>query len=109
MKLLTAAIRKQLPKLYSGEDIPAEEKVAVVKFFDPCGRATFYMTEFDGEDRFFGYCVSPLGSDCDEWGYSSLAELSAIRNRMGLGIERDTSFKPTKMGDIFKKMNRSAA
>ena len=53
------------------------------------------MLEFDGEDTLFGYMVSPLGPDCDELGYASLAELAGVRNRMGLGIERDLYWDPT--------------
>lgn len=89
MKLLTKEIAKRLPPLYATEDVPAESKVAHVKFFDPTGRFTAYGVEFDGQDTFFGFVVSPLGPDCDEWGYFSLAELQAIKGRFGLGIERD--------------------
>jgi hypothetical protein len=106
MKLLTAAIRKILPKLYSGDSIPLEEKVAVVKFFDPCGRGTWYAFEGspeEGDVTFFGYVVSPLGPDCDEMGNFSLNELQSVRNRLGLGIERDIHFTPTKMSEILRK------
>lgn len=50
----------------------------------------------------FGYCISPLGPDCDELGYASLAEIESVRNRLGLGLERDTSFRPTTLGEIKK-------
>ena len=103
---MTAAIRKALPALYSGESIPLEEKVAVAKFFDPTGRYTFFATEGspEGDDfLMFGYVISPLGSDCDEWGNVSLNELASVRGRMGLGIERDLHFSPTKMGEILAR------
>jgi hypothetical protein len=29
--------------------------------------------------RLFGYCVSALGEDCDEWGYTMLSELQNLR------------------------------
>jgi hypothetical protein len=97
MMFLTQANRKALPPLYSTESVPATEKVAPVKFFHPCGRWTFYAVEFDGDDTFFGYCVSAAGPDCDEWGYSSLSELQAVRGPMGLGIERDLHWKPGRI------------
>lgn len=117
MKLMTKAIEKTLPKLYSMEKVKDEEKVAVLKFFDPCGRFTLYVVEgerektFDhhneaveGEDfRFFGYCVSPLGPDCDEWGYMNLSEIASVHNRLGLGIERDLYFKPAKVSELIAK------
>jgi hypothetical protein len=58
-----------VPPLYSTEQTPAERKAAHIKVFDPCGRGTWYACEFGVEDGlFFGYVVSPLGPDCDEWG-----------------------------------------
>lgn len=103
MKLLTKEIEKQIPALYSTENVKTENKVVVCKFFDPCGRYTFYVVEGEkqGDDfLFFGYCISPLGPDCDEWGYSTLSEISSVKNRLGLGIERDLHWKPTKFSEI---------
>ena len=62
MKLLTKAIEKQLPKLYETENQSDEEKLAILKLFDPCGRGTWFACEYDGEDICFGYVVSPLGT-----------------------------------------------
>jgi hypothetical protein len=97
MQLMTKEIEAQLPPLYSTENVPTGDKIAVVKFFDPSGRYTFYVCEGSREDddvTLFGYGVSPLGPDCDEWGYASLNELQRIRGPMGLGIERDLYFQP---------------
>ena len=105
MKLMTPEIEKTLPKLYATEDTPTHEKIAWLKIFDPCGRLTYYATEYDPEERiFFGYMVSPLGADCDEFGNSSLDEFEAIKGRFGLGLERDIHFEPTKMGKLFPSM-----
>lgn len=106
MKLLTKALQASLPPLYSGDNIPLEEKTAVAKFFDPCGRGTWFVFEGSPEGNdvvFFGYVVSPLGPDCDEMGNFSLNELQSVRNRFGLGIERDIHFTPTKMSEILRK------
>jgi hypothetical protein len=103
MKLLTKEIRNSLPKLYATESIPSNEKVAVAKFFYPYGRGTWYATEFDGEDTFFGYVVSMLGPDCDEYGYFSLSELESVKGPLGLGIERDIAFRPTKLSELLNR------
>ncbi len=107
MKLLTKEIIASLPKMRSTEIVPTDEKVAVAKFFDPCGRYTYYVVEGEkteeGDFEFFGYCISPLGPDCDEWGYASLNELAGVRNRFGLGIERDLHFTPTKISELIKE------
>jgi hypothetical protein len=92
MQLITpevSAALKQFP-LGSQDGLRDNAKV-LVKFFFPAGRYTFLVTEAEprGKDvLFFGFCVSPLGEDCDEWGYTSLTELLSVRVR-GLTIERD--------------------
>lgn len=93
-KLLTKALRETIPALYATEDLSESEKTIPVKFFDPGGRGTWYVIEFDGNDTLFCYVRSPLGPDGDELGYASLAELTGLRNRLGLPLERDLSWKP---------------
>ena len=56
MQLLTKAIRRQLPPLYANED-KGLEALAIVKFFTPDSSWTWYASEFDGEDVFFGLAV----------------------------------------------------
>jgi hypothetical protein len=97
-KMLTAANRKALPALYTNENLTdMGDAIAHVKFFNPTGSQSWFITEFDGTDRMFGYVT---GMDYDEFGYVSLAELSAVRGRFGLPIERDVWFTPTPMRDI---------
>lgn len=98
MMLLTKENRKALPALYATEEVPLDETVAHVKFFGG-GRWTWYACEFDGEDTFFGYVLSGLGEDCDEWCYFSLSELAAMRFQpFQLPIERDRHFHPAAFG-----------
>ena len=97
MKLLTQAILKRLPKLYSQENV--EDPVVQVKFFDPCGSFTWYALEFDGKDLFFGKVVSSLCPE-GELGYFSLSELKSIKTKpFGLGIERDLYFDPKPLSE----------
>lgn len=97
--ILTAANRAALPPLYS-QDGKGLDAVAHVKFFGG-GRFTFYATEFDGDDTFFGHIVSPLGPDCDELGYLSLSELEAQRfPPFGLPAERDRHFTPGPLREV---------
>ena len=94
MKLLTASIRAQLPALYAQEH--CADAIAYVKFFMPSSNWTWYATEFDGEDTFFGLVK---GTE-EELGYFSLSELQEVRNRFGLGVERDLSFAPTPLSKL---------
>jgi hypothetical protein len=97
MKLLTKEVLEKLPKLYEQEE-KGLDAVAVVKFFTPDGDWTWYATEFDGEDLFFGL----VDGFEKELGYFSLSELESARGALGLPIERDMFFKPTPLKELMK-------
>lgn len=98
MKLLTQANLDALPALYT-QDGRGRDATVHVKFFGS-GRWTWLVTEYDGDDTFFGYVISGLGADCDEFGYFSRAELEALRfPPLGLPIERDLYFTPCTVHD----------
>lgn len=98
MMLLTKADRKRLPKLYEQDGDPKAK--AYVKFFNPCGAGTWYATEFDGEDTFFGWVDLGFGPGHSELGYFSLKELVSFKGPLGIGIERDRHFSPTLLSEI---------
>ena len=86
MKLMTKALARKTPALYTQEDKDASEVKVTVKIFDPCSQWTWFMTEMDPETgRCFGFVV---GIE-NELGYFDLNELKAVRNRVGLALERD--------------------
>jgi hypothetical protein len=99
MKLLPDEIRKKLPPLYS-QDGKGGKAVAYAKFFSPSSNWTFYATEFDGEDTFFGLVE---GFE-KELGYFSLSELESARGPMGLPIERDLHWQPKTLEEIAPEM-----
>jgi hypothetical protein len=80
--------------LHSQEATPLGDRKIVAKFFFPVGRYTYYVTggEPEGDDFvFFGYCVSAVDENCDEWGYTMLSEL--MSTRWGpFHMERDIHF-----------------
>jgi len=96
MKLLTKAILAKLPKL--GKSVG---HIAQVKFFNPCGFATWFASEFDGNDTFYGWAI--LHPGCGEYGYFSLSELQSVKLMAGLGIERDMHFTPCPMPEAIKR------
>jgi hypothetical protein len=98
MMLLTAANRNALPALYSTAD--AENPKAIVKFLDPNGARTWFATEFDGEDTFFGLVDVGSWSERLELGYFSLSELESRKGPFGLRVERDLSFTPTPIKEL---------
>lgn len=102
MKHSPYALRRALPPLRSTEH--EADPLARVKFFTPWSNWTWYATEFDGKDTFFGLVV---GFET-ELGYFSLLELEAIRGPCGLRIERDLYFKPTPLSQLRNNRGRAA-
>ena len=99
MKLLTQEIRKKLPLLYSQED-KGGKAIVHVKFFTPDSNFTFFATEFDGEDTFFGL----VDGHEKELGYFSLKELESVRGALGLPIERDLYWQAKTLQEIAPEM-----
>lgn len=95
MKLLTKEILEKLPKLYTQEE-KGLDAIAIVKFFTPDSNWTWYATEFDGEDLFFGLVE---GFE-KEIGYFRLSELQSVKGALGLPIERDIYFKPKTLREL---------
>lgn len=95
MELLTNEIRKAPPELYANEELGLQAQ-AIVKFFTPDSSWTWYASEFDGEDIFFGLVI---GMEM-ELGYFSLSELESVRGPLGLPIERDLHFKQKTLQEL---------
>jgi len=66
----------------------------VVKFFNPCGAATWLISQMEDDGIMYGLC--DLGFGTPELGYVSLDELTNTRLQFGLSIERDMHFKADK-------------
>jgi hypothetical protein len=99
MQLLPQAIAASLPALYTTEETRVDEKVLLVKFFDPYTQWTWYACEYDPKERlFFGYVV---GQE-KEWGEFSLDELESLMmpDRVTSRIERDVNFAPTSFNNL---------
>jgi hypothetical protein len=68
----------------------------VLKLFTPDAGATWLISEVDPDDpdRLFGLC--DLGLGFPELGYVSLAEITSVKGRLGLPVERDLHFVANK-------------
>ena len=96
MELIPKELLNQIPKLYETED--EIDPIAYVKLF--IDDWTWYITEFSiDKNTCFGYVISPFGA---ELGYFSLDEIKSIKGSLGIGVERDLSFKPIKLSIIKK-------
>jgi hypothetical protein len=108
MMLMTQAIRKALPPLYTNEKKEEKDTPVLLKIFNPYGRGTWYITEFDGDDTMYGLCCIHEA----ELGYVSLKELDSLKIKIGrfeFPLERDLHWHGTladarKAEDIFHKL-----
>ena len=101
MKLITKTLEERFEKI--GCQSQTADPIVVAKFFDPCGSATWYATEYDAENKIaFGYVT---GLAFDEWGTFSITELESIKRPFGLGIERDLYFKEQRFKEIIKEQD----
>jgi len=93
MKLLTKAIEKAFEKQGDTSEKTSAEIKVICKLFNPTGAGTWWLYERDSQDPdiFWAFCLldTPMFA---ELGTISLKELESFKGRMGLGIERDTSF-----------------
>jgi len=95
MELMPDDVRRKIPGLYKQEELGADA-VVYVKYFTPDSGWTWYATEFDGEDTFFGL----VDGFEKELGYFSLQELQTVKGPLGLPIERDLYWKPKTLREI---------
>ena len=97
MKLITAEITKALEAapLSSQDDKPKTEINVIVKFFNPSGAGTWYVTEGQrqGDDwLFYGLVILQDA----ELGYFTLSELANLKcPPFGMPIERDIHWSGT--------------
>ena len=101
LQLMNDAIRESLPELGATEE-QGLNALAHVKYFTPDSNWTFYGSEFDGEDVFFGLVI---GLEI-ELGYFSLSELQQARGPLGLAIERDLYFDPQSLAALREQHRR---
>ena len=101
MKLLPKHVLRQLPKLYTQEEVA--DPIAVVKFFTPDAQWSWYATEGGPEAAdfiFFGFVVGEF----PEWGYFALSELVSVRGAFGLPIgARCGFFRPAPISEALRR------
>lgn len=92
MKLFTKEQRSKLLKNGSPENRGKDHK-PVVKLFTPDANCTWLLSEIDSENLDLAFGLCDLGMGYPELGYVSITELSSIRGKFGLPVERDICFE----------------
>lgn len=98
-KLLPEHLLSKIPDLYETEN--SLNPICHIKLFTPDSNFTWYIIEFSKEDK--DTCYGYVQGLENELGYFSLEELESLKGSLGLGVERDTSFKPI----LFSKLKKS--
>jgi hypothetical protein len=85
--------RKQEPVRGTDDEI---DFYPVVKLFTPDAACTWLLTEIDPSDADLAFGLCDLGLGFPEIGSVSLAEIRAVRGKLGLPVERDLYFTADK-------------
>jgi hypothetical protein len=102
-ELMPPELLAEVPRLY-GQVGKGDEALVYVKWFVPWSNWTWYITEYDPEDRIgFGLCVGFAA----ELGNVSVDELEAIQGPVGLRVERDLYFRPATIRDVREGLRRT--
>ena len=102
MKLLTDDLRNallrngRLRRQFDEEGLAEPDFLPVVKLFTPDAGCTWLLTEIDPDEPDLAFGLCDLGLGYPEIGSLSLSELQSVRGRLGLPVERDLFFQPTK-------------
>lgn len=80
----------------------------VVKLFTPDASATWLLTEIDPDDHDHAFGLCDLGLGSPEMGWVSLQELTTVRGRLGLPVERDLHFRAEKRLSAYARDARLA-
>lgn len=90
MELIPKEIEKQLPPLYSQEDL-ADLAPVIVHLFTPDSNWDWFISEFDPKEKLAFGLVDGFE---EELGYFSIHELENVTGPLGMKIERDLYWIP---------------
>ena len=95
-KLIPQTLLSDIPDLYATEG--QTNPLCHVKLFTHDSNWTWYIIEFSKADR--DTCYGYVQGFEDELGYFTLAELESVHGSLGLAIERDLQFEPTRFATL---------
>ncbi len=96
--LIPISILENIPDLYETER--SLNPLCQIKLFTPTSIFSWFIIEISKDDM--DTCYGLVEGFESELGYFSLKELESIKGALGLGVERDISFKPTALAIIRK-------
>ena len=104
MQLMTKAVLKAFEEQGYTGDKEMKDIQVICKFFNPVGPQTWYLYEYDPEERIF-MCFANLGDPTfAELGSLSLDEIESVSLPYGMKIERDRHFPKMSLKDVYDKV-----
>lgn len=92
MKLITKELEEAFAKQGDTSEKQAKDIKVICKFFNPMGAGTWWVFEKIDDDVYM--CFALLGEAIfSEIGSISISEMESLKLPLGLGIERDLSYK----------------
>ena len=88
----------EIPKLYATDFIPIKYKKIFLHFF--IGGCDWYVAEYDGDDRFFGFAILNDDFEMAEWGYFSFKDLKDIKVKGIMEIDCDRHWQIKRTSEI---------
>jgi len=89
----------RIPRLYETESTPVKDKIIHLHFF--IGGCDWYVTEYDGDDLFFGYAILNGDIQNAEWGYVSFQEMKEISvHGIEIDCELEEYWQPTPVSQV---------
>ncbi len=87
----------RIPRLYETENTSFKDKPIHLHCF--IGGCDWFISEYDGEDLFFGYAI--IGdSRFGEWGCISFTELKQIKIPIGIEVDCEILDPPRRASEI---------
>lgn len=68
---------EKIPRLYETEHTPLQDKLIYLHFF--IADCDWFISEYDGDDLFWGFAILNNDLEMAEWGYISFRELKSIK------------------------------
>lgn len=90
----------KIPRLYETEHTPLQDKLIYLHFF--IAGCDWFISEYDGDDIFWGFAILNNDLEMAEWGYISFRELKSIKinGRTEIDCELDEYWKVRKASEI---------
>jgi hypothetical protein len=98
---IPANVAKRIPP-YTGVEKDPAKLTAFVRFYNPASRDAWYVCEYDGADKCWGFTC--IVNDVNQVRAFTLSNLSDFVNNTGEGARLDSDFRPMNLLAVLEAM-----